>query len=81
MRITVIIQNLKCESCRHTVLSALENFESISSATADISTGSLSFDYASHNAMEGLRIHLAEIGHPIIEDPRVIKDPKPDTGT
>lgn len=53
-------------------MSAIEKFDSISNAIADITKGSLSFDYASHNAMEGLRMYLAEIGHPIIQDPRVI---------
>lgn len=71
MHITVIIQSLKCETCRRKVLSALEQFDRISNPITNISTGSVSFDFSSHNALEGLRIHLAEIGHPITEDPSV----------
>lgn len=80
MRTTVVIQNLKCDHCRHIVVSALDKFDTISNAVTDITTGRLSFDYTSHNAMEGLRIHLAEIGHPITEDPRVIKNTTSETG-
>ncbi len=72
MRTTVIIHNLKCDHCKSKILAAIEGLKHISNVKANILTGSLSFDYASHNAMEGLRIHLNDIGHPIIEDPRVI---------
>lgn len=73
MRTTVIIQNLRCNDCRHKVVTAIAKFKSISNVVTDITIGSLSFDYSSHNAIEGLRIHLSEIGHPITEDPSIIK--------
>jgi hypothetical protein len=72
MRTTVIIKNLKCDDCKNTVVSTINKFEQITNVVTDIKIGSLSFDYTSHNVMEGLRIRLAEIGYPITSDPRVI---------
>lgn len=75
MRTTVIIQNLKCDTCRNTVVAAIDKFDTISNVDIDINLGTLSFDYKSHNAMEGLRFELARIGHPITEDPSIIRRP------
>jgi copper chaperone len=74
MRTTVIIENLRCDDCRKTVAKALKEFKGISNFDIDITSGSLSFDYRSHNAMEGLRFHLSKIGHPITEDISLIKN-------
>ncbi|WP_439131702.1 heavy-metal-associated domain-containing protein [Polaribacter sp.] len=74
MRTTVIIENLRCDDCKKTVATAVERFKGISNFTIDIATGSLSFDYRSHNAMEGLRFYLSKIGYPITEDTSLIKN-------
>ena len=74
MTTTVIIENLKCVDCKNTVAAAITKFKGISNFNIDISTGSLSFEYRSHNAMEGLRFHLSKIGFPITEDIRLIKN-------
>lgn len=73
MRTTVIVQDLNCDECKLTVVNLLQNFNSISKVKINLEESSLSFDYISHNAMEGLRIHLIKIGHPITKDHRVIK--------
>lgn len=75
MRTTVIIQNLKCNDCKNRVAEVFSDFNGISNLVIDISSGILSFDYKTHNALEGLRIKLAEIGLPITYDPNVIKKP------
>ncbi len=74
MRTTVIIENLRCDDCKKTVATAIEGFKGISNFNIDIVTGSLSFDYRSHNAMEGLRFYLNKIGYPITEDTSLIKN-------
>ena len=74
MRTTVIIENLRCNDCKKTVETALVKFKGISNFYIDINVGSLSFNYKSHNAMEGLRFHLSKIGHPITEDLSLIKN-------
>ena len=72
MKTTVIIENLKCDDCKNSVVAALKKFKGITNVDIDITKGSLSFDYRSHNAMEGLRYHLLQIGFPITKDKRVI---------
>ena len=74
MQTTVIIQNLKCNTCRNTVIAALDQFSSVSNVKIDINTGRLNFNCISHNAIEGIRIYLKEIGYPITEDQSVIKN-------
>lgn len=73
MKTTVIIQNLKCDDCKQKVITAVNKFSRISILDIDITIGSISFDYKSHNAIEGLRYYLSTIGFPITEDPDIIK--------
>ncbi len=68
MRTTVTIQNLKCDGCKNTVTIKLHKVVGISNVEIDVAKSTLSFDYKTHNAMEGLRIELAAIGYPIILD-------------
>lgn len=68
MRATVVIERLKCNDCEKKVITALKEFKGISNYDIDITTGTLSFNYKSHNAFEGLRFHLSKIGHHITED-------------
>lgn len=72
MRTTVIIQDLKCDHCRPVVLKAFKEFDGISNVVVNAVIGSLSFDYKSHNILEGLRIYLSQINHPITDDPTLI---------
>ncbi len=74
MRTTVIINNLKCDNCKETVITALHKFNGISKINTNLTTGTFSFDYRSHNALEGLRFHLSKLGHPITEDSSLIKN-------
>ena len=73
MKTTVIIENLKCDVCKQKVITATSQFNGISKIAIDISKGSLSFNYRSHNALEGLRFHLSKIGHPITQDTSLIR--------
>ncbi len=73
MRTTVIIDNFKVDNFRDTLITALKKFNGISNYKIDINTGRLSFDYRSHNAIEGLRFYLLKIGHPIIKDSSLVK--------
>lgn len=72
MRTTVIIKNLKCDSCKNTVAIKLDKVEGISSVFINVEKSSISFNYKTHNALEGLRIELADIGYPITEYPNTI---------
>ena len=69
MRTTVTIQNLKCDGCKNTLQIRLSKIKGISNVEICVAKSSLSFDYRTHNAMEGLRAELSDMGYPITGDP------------
>lgn len=72
MRTTVTIQNLRCDGCKHAVMIRLNKTEGISNVIIDVSRSRVSFDYKTHNTLEGLRMDLKEMGYPITNDPNRI---------
>ncbi len=72
MRTTVTIQNLKCEGCKNAIQKRMQQIVGISKVEIDVDSCSVSFDYRSHNAMEGLRAELTDLGYPITGDPNTI---------
>lgn len=72
MRTTVTIQNLQCDGCKNAVAIQLNKVKGISNICIDVSSGRVSFDYKTHNTIEGLRMNLKEIGFPITDDPNRI---------
>lgn len=74
MRTTVSIQNLKCDGCKNVISKKLQILAGISDCTIDVASSTISFNYSTHNAMEGLRMELATMGYPITGDPNTIVD-------
>ena len=72
MRTTVTIQNLKCEGCKNAIAKRMAGILGISNIDIDVVSSEVSFDYKTHNALEGLRSELADIGYPITGDPNTI---------
>jgi len=72
MRTTVTIQNLKCEGCKNALKIKLSKIKGISNVKVNVSKSSVSFDYTTHNVMEGLRTELRDMGYPITGDPNTI---------
>lgn len=72
MRTTVIIQNLKCNGCKNAVTKRMGQIDGISLIDIDVETSEVTFDYTTHNAMEGLRDTLIDLGYPITGDPNTI---------
>lgn len=73
MRTTVTIKNLQCDSCKNAVAIQLHKVAGISNVHIDITKGHVTFDYKTHNTLEGLRMNLEEIGFPITNDPNRIQ--------
>jgi copper chaperone CopZ len=72
MRAVVTVKDLKCEECKDKVLKSLSTLDGISNVLVDIKNSTLSLKFNSHNAMEGVRLALKEIGFPITGDPTII---------
>lgn len=71
MQTTVTIENLKCEACKDAVLDLIAKSKGISNPNIDIEKGRMTIDYTTHNALEGLRTDLDQLGYPISIDPNV----------
>ncbi len=62
MRTTVTIRNLKCDSCKNALKIKLSKIKGISNVDISVSKSSVSFDYMTHNVMEGLRTEFKRDG-------------------
>lgn len=74
MRTTVTVQNLKCDGCKNAVTKRMLCTEGISDVVINVITSEVSFNYTTHNALEGLREMLSDLGYPITGDPNTIFD-------
>lgn len=63
---------MKCEGCRNTIITKLNKIDGISNVEIDLSSSSIAFSYTTHNAMEGLRFELSQMGYPITGDSNTI---------
>lgn len=68
MKTAIIVQNLKCGGCAHTITSKLKEMDTISDVKVDVETSTVSFG---HNAQEdalAVSDRLKSLGYPSIED-------------
>ena len=72
MKTTVIIQNLKCDGCKNAVTQKMQKVDGVSNIHIDVPTSTVTFNYTTHNVLEGLRAELAILGYPITGDPNTI---------
>ena len=67
MRETILLQDLKTDSFSSTILKKAQSLTGITNVNLDTKSNKLSFDYATHNAYEGLRILLKDLGYAFVE--------------
>lgn len=72
MTTTVTIQNLKSNHCKNMVIHKMLYVEGITNVKIDLESAEVSFDYTTHNVLEGLRQKLSDLGYPITPDPNTI---------
>ena len=72
METKVIIQNLKCDGCKNAITKRMQKIQGISNISINIDKSEVSFSYTTHNALEGLREELTDLGYPITGDPNTI---------
>lgn len=68
MKISMLVQNLKCGGCAHTISSKLSELEFVSDVSVDVNQSKVSFTYT--NEMDALKVKqkLKELGYPSIDD-------------
>jgi len=66
MNSTIIIQNLKCGGCAHTITTKISSLDNISQVTVDLENSSVSFKVTSEKDIISVKNKLAAIGYPEI---------------
>ena len=68
MKTAILVQNLKCGGCAHTISTKLSEIKNISNLNIDIDEGKISFEYANENDTFQVKEKLKALGYPSIED-------------
>lgn len=65
MKATLIIQNLKCGGCAHTITTRLDELNGISDVVVDNASHSVSFNYSESKDLEVATALLSKLGYPV----------------
>ena len=65
---TVIIQNLKCGGCAHTITTKISELKNISNVKVDVENSSVSFNFINSEEFVGVKNKLSTLGYPIVGD-------------
>lgn len=68
MRSSLIIQNLKCGGCAHTIKTKISTLEHINDVEIDVEASSVSFTFENATDLEQVKDKLATLGYPIEGD-------------
>jgi len=69
MKTVLIIQNLKCGGCAHTITTKLENLESIKDVSVNTETDSVTFSHEDESQIESVVNMLSKLGYPVSDSP------------
>lgn len=64
MKESIIVQNLKCGGCAHTITTKLSKSEGVSNVSVDVEKSEVTVDYNPEELKIPLKVTLAEIGYP-----------------
>jgi copper chaperone CopZ len=68
MTIKLLVQNLKCGGCAHTIKTALDKLDGISSVSVDTDQSTVTFDYQNSQQFDSVRDKLNKLGYPLAEE-------------
>jgi len=68
MKTSIIVQNLKCGGCAHTITSKLAELEFVSDLNVDVDQSKVSFSYTNETDALKVKQKLKSLGYPSIED-------------
>lgn len=68
MKTSVIVQNLKCGGCAHTISTKLSSIENISDLQVDVEDSKVSFSYIDTNDALIVKKKLKDLGYPSVEE-------------
>jgi copper chaperone CopZ len=68
MNTTIIVQNLKCGGCAHTISTKLSELEFISDLDINVEKSEISFGYPKESDLIVIKEKLKNLGYPSIDD-------------
>ncbi len=68
MKTSIIVQNLKCGGCAHTITTKLSDIKAISNLNIDVDESKISFEYSNEKDVLQVKEKLKALGYPSIED-------------
>tara|TARA_R110002051_G_scaffold70198_1_gene126108 strand:+ start:378 stop:647 length:270 start_codon:yes stop_codon:yes gene_type:complete len=68
MKTSILVQNLKCGGCAHTISTKLATIENISNLQVNVEESKVSFDYSNEEDAFKVKETLKNLGYPSIED-------------
>lgn len=71
MKNQVVIQNLKCGGCAHTIVTELNKIQGVDNVNVDETTSVVEFE-SKQKYLEAVANRLGELGYPIENDPNSI---------
>lgn len=68
MKTSILVQNLKCGGCAHTISTKLATIENISNLQVNVDESKVSFEYSNEEDAFKVKETLKNLGYPSIED-------------
>lgn len=68
MKTSIIVQNLKCGGCAHTITTKLATLENVSEVQVAVDESEISFNYINESDVERVTEKLKDLGYPSVED-------------
>jgi copper chaperone CopZ len=68
MKTSILVQNLKCGGCAHTITTKLSEIENISDINIDVEESKVSFAYTNEADAFAVKDKLKTLGYPSIDD-------------
>jgi copper chaperone len=65
---SILVQNLKCGGCAHTITTKLSTIENITNLQVDVEENKVSFNYLNEADTFAVKEKLKRLGYPSIED-------------
>lgn len=68
MKISIVIQNLKCDGCGTTITNRLNTLEGVVNVLVYVENNRVSFEYTTEIVFEKVKKTLAKLGYPLVDE-------------
>lgn len=68
METSILVQNLKCGGCAHTISTKLASIKNVSNLQVNVDESKVSFEYLNEEDALNVKEKLKELGYPSVDD-------------